>query len=575
MIKQIKFENYRCFEKMTVSFKELVIVVGRNNVGKSTMIEALRMVSFATHKAENTSYRDVPLELEMGKGIKGIRIDVERLKIGLKGIVSYYEDKIAMVEVRFDNQCKIIIKANTEVAYAVLFDEDGRYVKTKNKAKECSFNKMAILPQIGLIKENEKKLLEDTVVRDQETYLSSRHFRNELLLYKEQYWDEFKMLAESSWDGLEITALEYDPFSLEEEYIQLILRDKQFPAEVGLMGNGLQMWLQIIWFICRSRDSETIILDEPDVYMHPDLQIKLLRMVENMHKQIIIATHSVEIISEVSSKHILLVDKDSQGRKAQYANGTKAVQSIIDNMGGIQNLAVIRIGMHKKCLFVEGKDKKILSQLYEKLYPLQNNLFDTLPVVELHGFSNVNETFGTADLFYAESKGDVKCVCILDSDYYHEDYLHAIKEQAKEHHLLLHIWKKKEIENYLIIPEVWYRMLDLADLSYDGFLEVLDELANEFKDVVTDQIAEKYWLQNRDKGLAKCNEYARAVINLKWKDMNSKLSLISGKEFISRFNRWSQKEYNVRISNVRILEEMRIEEIGDEIKDVMEILQQL
>ena len=51
----------------------------------------------------------------------------------------------------------------------------------------------------------------------------------------------------------------------------------RFTSEIGYMGSGLQMWLQIIWFICKSAESETVILDEPDVYMHPDLQRSLVK----------------------------------------------------------------------------------------------------------------------------------------------------------------------------------------------------------------------------------------------------------------------------------------------------------
>jgi hypothetical protein len=35
------------------------------------------------------------------------------------------------------------------------------------------------------------------------------------------------------------------------------------------------MWLQTIWFLTRAKDHETVILDEPDVYMHADLQRRL------------------------------------------------------------------------------------------------------------------------------------------------------------------------------------------------------------------------------------------------------------------------------------------------------------
>ena len=46
-----------------------------------------------------------------------------------------------------------------------------------------------------------------------------------------------------------------------------------------------------------------MILDEPDVYMHPDLQRSLVKIVKNRFKQVIIASHSVEILSEVNPEN--------------------------------------------------------------------------------------------------------------------------------------------------------------------------------------------------------------------------------------------------------------------------------
>ena len=45
MIKQISITNFRCYEQSTITFNGTSILVGRNNAGKSTMIEALKIIS--------------------------------------------------------------------------------------------------------------------------------------------------------------------------------------------------------------------------------------------------------------------------------------------------------------------------------------------------------------------------------------------------------------------------------------------------------------------------------------------------------------------------------------------------
>lgn len=568
MIKEVQLENYRCFEKSKIKYKDLVVLVGKNNAGKSSMIEALRMIAFASQKSIQTTYKDAPWGLGVSQREKGIRIDVDKLKIDLRGIVYLYEDKIAKITAIFSNGCRIVILANKDIAFAFLYSPEGKNIKLKAKAEQYNFGNIGILPQIGLIKENEKLLSENTVISNKETYLSSRHFRNEILMYRNEYWENFKRLAEESWEELQIVELNYN--LSESENIRLMVSDARFLAEIGLMGSGLQMWLQIIWFICRSEACDTIILDEPDVYMHPDLQKSLLAMVKRRYKQVIIATHSVEIISEVHPENIVMIDK--YNRSMKYANNLKAVQNIIDNIGGIQNLSLIRIGAKKKCLFVEGKDIKILSKLYDKLYPDNDNVLVTLPVIELHGFSNLQEAFGASKLFYSETKGEINSICIIDRDYYPDELLQKKRKMAEENHLCLHIWEKKEIENYLIIPKVLYRMIKDNSISYEEFLKELEEIVDEYKDKVTDQLAEHQRENNKNLSMSTCNEKARNIMKEKWNLLDNKLAMLCGKDFIKRINTWLREKYKVSCSIDKIIKEIRPEEINEEMIEVFKLI---
>lgn len=564
MLKKIELEKYRCFESSKVSIRDLTVIVGKNNAGKSSLIEALRMVVMATKKCTNTTYIDPPKSLGLKLSMKGFRLPVERLRIDLRGVVYYYKPDVARITALFDNRVKIIIYINEEVAFATVIDQNGNLITTKYKARKLDICPISILPQIGLIKETEKRLTETTINEDMDTYLSSRHFRNEMLLHDE-YFDEFKKLAEETWPGLRIRSLEYN--NSVSDYIYLFIEDAGFPAEIGLMGSGIQMWLQIIWFICRSKGSETIILDEPDVYMHPDLQLKILKLVKSLFKQVIIATHSVEIISNVSPRNIVTIEK--KDRQMKYANQLAVVQDIVDDIGSNYNLSLIKLGSAKKCVFVEGEDIKILQQFYNVLHSDSISSLDTIPSLPLGGFRRINEAFGAAKLFYDSSDGHFKCYAILDRDYYSESQIDEQKKKAIENHLILHVWGKKELENYIIKPSILFRLLKKTNEEYSDFVKSYEILVDSFKDLVIDSYTTK--IQEEDRGLTAgtAARRAREYVNSNWLDLSRKLSIVPGKDLLRVTNQWIKEKYKISCSMKSIFSVMKPEDIDVEIIEVL------
>ncbi len=563
MIKSIHLLNYRCFENTTIQFKNISAIVGKNNAGKSSLIEALRMVAMSVRKCTHTTYRDLPKEFGRPIREQGFRLEVEKLKIDLRGVVYRYEDVNAQVQAVFENNVKIYIYANKSYAYAVVYDKNGKCVRNRGMALKAIEFSVSILPQIGLIKENEKRLAIETVDKDKETYLSSRHFRNEIYNYKSDYWDEFVELAENTWSGLRINAIEYEPSA---DILALYICDTDFYAEIGLMGSGLQMWLQIMWFLARTKENVTVILDEPDVYMHPDLQRKLIRLVKRRYSQVIIATHSIEIISELDPKNIITLDK--KNRKMSYATDLQGVQKIIDDIGTVSNLALMRLGDVRKCLFVEGKDLKIMTKIAEVIFGNHINSLEVLPHVSLNGFHNLREAFGTSKLFYDETRGMIKCICILDSDYYPNDMIEKKYKEAHDNYLDLHIWKRKELENYLLEPQVLFRLSHQPKEKYGIFLKELEELVDTYEDRVFDQYAE-HILKYRKIDISTANAEARGYMKDMWTNLENKLALVGGKEFIRCLNGWYKQKFFMNVSVSQIISEFQKDEFDSEIVEII------
>lgn len=568
MIKKMTLKNYRCFEDYTINFKDETLIVGENNAGKSTIIEALRIISVTANKLfKNRQYINANDSLNIHKNIRGFNLNLDAYKIDLRSIVYFYKENInAEIIAEFENNVIFKIYLNPECVFATIYNKNGENIKSITNAKKMNENdlKVNIMPHLNLIREKEKKLATETIERDQYTYLSSLHFRNEILLYKNDYFLKFKNIAEKIWSGLCIDDVEY---SFDNDEVLFWIKDNQFPSELGLMGSGLQMYLQIIWFISKNSSGATIILDEPDVYLHPNLQKKIFNYIKSMNTQIIIATHSVELISEADFKNVFQIDKTI--RIQRYSNGLSNVQNIVEKIGSVQNMSLLRLGLSKKCIFVEGLDMKLLNKFYKILYPEKIELLSDLPIIELGSFTRYKQALGVSKLFYKETEGNFKCICILDRDYRMENELNRIKKNAEDAHLNLHIWERKELESYLINPNVLYKFIK-DNVSYEDFISGLNYALDSFYYELMDQYSNAIHEVDRSKNIQTTNQEARLYIDARWDSLDKKLRLINGKNLLSFIIKYMKEKYKVSINKNKIIDKFSVEDVDKEIKNVID-----
>lgn len=538
----------------------------------------LRLLSLAIKSGSKQNYKDLPSIFQQ-RNKKSKKLKLDSLKIDLRTVSHFYkEDIISKIIGYFNDKNKIEIYISDDVAYACYYDKWGRNIKSANKFLASTFSRVEILPQIGLIKEEERQLAGSTIVNGRDTYLSSRHFRNEILDEKTKditVYEEFCQLAEQTWQGLKVKELIAPSRGFTGDStppIQLMIEADRFTSEIGYMGSGLQMWLQIIWFICKSANSETVILDEPDVYMHPDLQRSLVKIVKNRFKQVIIASHSVEILSEVNPENVLMIDKSKQTMK--FSSDIISVQNTLENLGSSQNITLLRIANTKKCIFVENSsDLKILNKIYEKYYPENNDSLLTLPFVELKGASNLPQAFGLSKLLASETKGNIQVNCILDRDYFPQDWLDKKSSEAKDAGLNLKFWNKKEIENYLIMPKVLHSISNMKDEN--KFNECLNKKIDEyFKDKVADLLASKLKDINRNWDISRLNSEARQIRDESWDTLEAKLAIIGGKEALKMIRDWFQKDFQTSCSIDDIIKNSSTEDFDNEIFDTIKWLRE-
>ena len=376
MLAEIKLINFRCFSEHVIPLKQTSVIIGRNNAGKSTVVEAIRLVAIVAARYKSLTYKSPTDWPDLPKREMGVSPSLKGMEFNFETVFHRYGDPPSVIIANFDNNNSIKIYIGEEgKIHAVIYDSEGNIIRNRSEALSIDIPRLEIMPQVAPVSRNEVVLTEDYIKSTISSALAPLHFRNQLKVLNE-YENIFREMAENTWPGLQIRDLDYGR-GYPGDLIQLNIRDEDFVAELALMGHGLQMWLQTMWFLARSSLSSTVILDEPDVYMHPDLQRRLIRYIKNKYSQIIITTHSVEIMSEVDTDEILIVDR--RNKKSKYAGSLPAVQKIIEHVGSVHNINLARLWHSRRCILVEGKDIKLLNEIHRIIFPDKNDNLSASP----------------------------------------------------------------------------------------------------------------------------------------------------------------------------------------------------
>lgn len=415
MLESIQLENFRRFNNHLVRFRPTTIIVGANNAGKSTIVEAIRLVSLVANRHGRLNFGPPPDWVTDPTAGIGVSPSLRDLNINLATAVNAAGEPPARIRATFSRGETVDIFVNDDDrVFASVWTSRGHLISSKSQATTNPLPRLAVQPQITPLMLHEKLLDDRTVRRGLDSPLASQHFRNQIRLLYESNFLDFCKLSEDTWPTLQIRELLQGHGDIDE--LQLLVRDRAFVGEVGNMGHGLQMWLQIMWFLTRNSSAPTIVLDEPDVYMHPDLQRRLIQRLRAGTSQILVATHSVEIMAEVEPTDVLVIDSDLP--ESPWASDVAGVQGAIDLIGGVHNLDLARLVSARRFLIVEGDDIDLLRRPYARLFPDADAL-DTLPKLAVAGWTGWQRAIGAATALRQGSGDRVTSYCIFDSDFHH------------------------------------------------------------------------------------------------------------------------------------------------------------
>lgn len=571
MLRSLHLTNFRGFSDHSVDFKDISVIVGMNNAGKSTIVDALRILSITTQRFRSLQFLDPPGWTGLDRGELGISPSLQNIHINFHTIFNHYGDPPGLVAAEFTNGTRLKIFIGPEQIFALIYSPTGRLVVNRWLARDTDIPGIAILPQIGPVQEIEQILSPETVRRNIFSSRFSAQFRNQIY-YNRDCYRAFTALVESTWSKVQVADFRDIRNGIQRE-LYLDVRNDDFTGELFVMGHGLQMWMQTMWFISRFPGQSTLILDEPDVYMHPDLQRKMCKFLfggRRKYPQVIVTTHSVEIMAEVDAGQILILDRKQN--RSIYADNLPSPQIVLDNIGSVHNVYLARLNWSRRFLVVEGGDLRILGVLHRILFPDSDLSLDAVPQMRTGGWGGWGIAVGAQQSISNSSGGTVKCYVIFDSDYHTEQEVQERYEQATKYNMNLHIWRQKEIENYLVNADTICRLIrkriaqrQRDELAVEQVADRLKKIITEMKDEVQDQIASENHKKLR-LDVSTANRLARERIATAVKSRDGLASLVSGKKVISTISAWTNENFNVSFNALAIAKEMYVNDMPDEMK---------
>lgn len=157
--------------------------------------------------------------------------------------------------------------------------------------------------------------------------------------------------------------------------VQMVIDGAEIRAErdsaiysIAKMSDGERIALLIIADVISLKPGSFVLIDEPELHLHPAIVIPLIAALisERPDCAMAISTHELGLPSAVENAKILLVRSCSWQKPSI---GTWDID-FIDTIEGIpEGLRVDILGSRRKLLFVEGTDRSLDQPLYSLLFP--------------------------------------------------------------------------------------------------------------------------------------------------------------------------------------------------------------
>lgn len=498
MITRLTLRNFKSVGEQTYDFTQFDLLVGRNNSGKSTVLQALAIWQFCVDEFQRSKR----------SGSKGIQVvlpnftalPVPEFNLLWKNRTDRHwplvngskKQEYILIGIRVDwrRATNEIDSFGVELRYhspqtIYAIPSDG-WTKFRAFEEQGDLPRIAYVPPFSGLEPTEKSLDVSPIRQQVGKGQPGSVLRNLLLrvcpspprgedgriIKGHRYpadWQELAGIIER-WFDVKIREPKYD--TAKDVYITVEYQQRGKDYDIISGGSGFHQTLTLLAFLYGYQPT-TILLDEPDAHLHVNLQREILdyfkRKSLERNIQFLIATHAEEFARGVDASQIISL-------LSQVPKRIQSAPDVLRAMAEVSNEDIARLMTSPYILYVEGESDERILRAWADQCGAQVAM-DKVCFKSMDGGGKENMKTRADEHFDALKQIIPEISRLMLFDYDSSD--RAFHPDPGNNPVLAE-WKRKNIENYLLVPDAWKRAVlrqmecGEGDLFAQAILQAID-----------------------------------------------------------------------------------------------------
>lgn len=435
-ITYLHIKNFKSIFDMEIEeIDNAMILVGRNNTGKTVVIDAIRLAA-GEYKVKDSDFLDIKKKIEIGICVEFNEQDLEGFHelgmvskykrddlwqrdfqsklpsfqnnvlcftciIGKDGVIKYndgFKKNNSYIPLVFPKVYHLDQSRNTDAIQSEvlsLYDKESMVDVRQNicmfdKARKCN----RCFECIGVIN---KKPVADLTLMETAKLMEYKLFQTNINKFGQKFNHYFHLNGSGSQEiKFEVS---FHPEQMFQVETKVYNRDRETIGSIQTLSEGLKSIYALSLLEAYIDEESTIpciiMIEDPEIYLHPQLQKAASEILFRLSKknQVIFSTHSPNMIFNFSSRQIkqVVLDKD-------YCTTIKEdveIDDILDDLGYTAN-DLLNVSF---VFIVEGKqDSQRLPLLLEKYYsevidgngkPMRISIIQTNSCTNIQTYANL------------------------------------------------------------------------------------------------------------------------------------------------------------------------------------------